>query len=256
MPEMPAHSLPAEQGSKMADQNLVILTGAGISAESGISTFRGAGGLWETHRFEDLASPEGFARDPALVHRFYNQRRAQLHEVRPNAAHLALAALERAWVSRGDFLLVTQNVDDLHERAGSARLLHMHGELRKLRCTLCGEVMAWQEAAGEDTACPVCARTGGMRPDIVWFGEMPYHMPEIDAALMGANVFCSIGTSGNVYPAAGFAAEAAGNGRGCVLFSVDISPATSGIFDEIITAPATAGVPEFLRRLGIQGGQK
>ena len=170
----------------MKQQNLVILTGAGISAESGISTFRDAGGLWETHRFEDLASPQGFARDPALVHRFYNLRRAQLRVVQPNAAHVALATLERAWAARGDFLLVTQNVDDLHERAGSQRLLHMHGELRKLRCAACGEVTPWQDDAGTDTPCPGCARAGAMRPDIVWFGEMPYHMEEIGAAMVQA----------------------------------------------------------------------
>lgn len=235
----------------MGRRNLVILTGAGISAESGISTFRDAGGLWETHRFEELASPEGFAADPALVHRFYNQRRAQLHVVAPNPAHLALAAIEQAWQGQGDFLLVTQNVDNLHERAGSTRLLHMHGELRKLRCGKCGAVVPWVDDAGEESVCRSCARPGGMRPDIVWFGEMPYHLPEIYAALAEAEIFCTIGTSGIVYPAAGFVAEAAGNGRGCVLFNVDAKPASPGLFDEIITAPASIGVPELRRRLGV-----
>ncbi len=231
-------------------QNIVILTGAGASAESGISTFRDAGGLWERHRFEDLASPEGFARDPVLVHRFYNQRRAQLRAVSPNAGHEALAVLEQNW--RGGFLLVTQNVDDLHERAGSRRLVHMHGELRKLRCAACNAVHEWQDDAGTDTACPACTRVGAMRPDIVWFGEMPYHMGEISAALAQADVFCAIGTSGVVYPAAGFAAEAKRNRRGCILYEVNPQPAAHDLFDHAIAAPATLGVPELLRQLGIK----
>ncbi len=236
----------------MQRQNLVVLTGAGVSAESGISTFRDAGGLWETHRFEELASPEGFSRDPVLVHRFYNLRRGQLAVVRPNAAHLALATVERAWARRGDFLLVTQNVDDLHERAGSRALLHMHGELRKLRCGICDAVRAWEADAGVDTACPACGNTGTMRPDIVWFGEMPYHMQRIGAALAQADVFCAIGTSGTVYPAAGFAATAARNRRGCELYEINPKPARDS-FDHVIAAPATLGVAEFMRRLGIEG---
>jgi NAD-dependent deacetylase len=237
----------------MRQGNLVILTGAGISAESGISTFRDAGGLWETHRFEDLASPAGFARDPALVHRFYNLRRAQLREVRPNAAHLALAALERAWAGHGDFLLVTQNVDDLHERAGSRQMLHMHGELRKLRCGGCHAVSSWEEAAGTDTHCPVCAKAGRMRPDIVWFGEMPYYTERINAALAQADIFCAIGTSGLVYPAAGFVSQAGCNGRDCELYEINPQPAGRGIYDHVIAAPATLGVPALLDRLGIKG---
>lgn len=232
--------------------NLVILTGAGISAESGISTFRDAGGLWETHRFEDLASPEGFASDPALVHRFYNLRRAQLPVVRPNAAHHGLAALERAWAGRGAFLLITQNVDDLHERAGSSKVLHMHGELRKLRCA-CDSVTVWEADAGTTTACPACGKAGAMRPDIVWFGEMPFHMERIAAALAQADVFCAIGTSGTVYPAAGFAAEAARNRRGCALYEINPKPSAQHLFDHVIAAPATLGVAEFIRQLGIEG---
>ena len=237
----------------MERRNLVILTGAGISAESGISTFRDAGGLWETHSFEDLASPEGFSRDPRLVHRFYNLRRGQLRVVRPNAAHAGLAALERAWVGRGDFLLVTQNVDDLHERAGSRDVLHMHGELRKLRCAACDAVCDWEADAGVKTACPACGRAGAMRPDIVWFGEVPYHMPRIEAALAGADIFCAIGTSGTVYPAAGFAAAAGCNRRGCELYEINPAPAGGDLYDHVIGAPATAGVAEFLHRLGIEG---
>ena len=237
----------------MQQRNLVVLTGAGVSAESGISTFRDAGGLWETHRFEELASPRGFARDPALVHRFYNLRRGQLRVVRPNAAHLALAALERGWAGRGEFLLVTQNVDDLHERAGSGAVLHMHGELRKLRCAACGAVRVWEADAGVETVCAACGKAGVMRPDIVWFGEVPYHMPRIEAALAGADVFCAIGTSGVVYPAAGFAAAAGCNRRGCDLYEINPEPAGRGVYDHIIAAPATLGVPEFLRLLGIEG---
>lgn len=231
--------------------NLVILTGAGMSAESGISTFRDAGGLWETHRFEDLASPEGFARGPELVHRFYNLRRAQLREVRPNAAHEALATLERVWATRGDFLLVTQNVDDLHERAGSQNLLHMHGELRKLRCAACNAVAQWAEDAGTDTECPACRHKGAMRPDIVWFGEMPYYMEPVFAALAQADVFCAIGTSGVVYPAAGFAAQAARNGKGCALYEINPAPTGAGLYEHVIAAPATRGVAAFMRRMGI-----
>jgi NAD-dependent deacetylase len=235
----------------MKQRNLVILTGAGISAESGISTFRDAGGLWETHSFEELASPQGFARDPALVHRFYNLRRAQLGVVRPNTAHLALVELERAW--EGDFLLVTQNVDDLHERAGSLRLAHMHGELRKLRCVACAEICLWEGDAGTATACAACGQAGAMRPDIVWFGEVPYHMDEIGAALAQADVFCAIGTSGMVYPAAGFAATAARNRRGCVLYEINPKPSGNDVFDQVIAAPACMGVPELLRLLNIKG---
>ncbi len=231
--------------------NIVVLTGAGISAESGISTFRAADGLWENHRIEDVASPEGFLRDPALVHHFYNLRRAQLHEVESNRAHLALAALERAWRGRGEFLLVTQNVDDLHERAGSTALLHMHGELRKLLCAACEETGPWLADSGVETLCPACG-AAAMRPDIVWFGEIPYHMDEIVAALDRADVFCAIGTSGVVYPAAGFAAEARRNGRGCVLYEINPAPTGGHYFDHVIAATAGEGVPEFLRRLGVE----
>ena len=236
----------------MIRRNLVVLTGAGISAESGISTFRDAGGLWENHRLEDVATPEGFEADPDLVHRFYNARRAQLHQVAPNAAHFALAALERAWAGRGDFLLVTQNVDDLHERAGSARLLHMHGELRRLRCAACGYTHRHEDEAGAHLACPACGEDGVMRPDIVWFGEIPYHMDEIAAALDAADTFCAIGTSGLVYPAAGFAAEARHNGRGCTLIEINPNPTGAAVFDHVIAAPATRGVADFLRFLDLE----
>jgi len=228
--------------------NLVILTGAGISAESGISTFRDAGGLWENHRIEDVASPRAFRLDPETVHRFYNLRRAQLKTVRPNAAHDALAALERAWEGQGDFLLVTQNVDDLHERAGSRNLVHMHGELRRMRCAACGDARAHEEDITTAMACAACLRAGQMRPDIVWFGEIPYHMDRIARALDSADIFCAIGTSGVVYPAAGFAEAARRNRRDCR--TVEINPApTGGSFSEIIAANAAAGVPRWIESL-------
>ena len=182
--------------------NIVILTGAGISAESGLATFRGPDGLWEGHRIEDVATPEAFARDPALVQAFYDARRARLKSVEPNAAHRALARLDAQWP--GDLLIVTQNVDDLHERAGARRVLHMHGELQSAWCLGCDGRTRWEGDLGHDPACPACGAVGQMRPDIVWFGEMPYEMDRIDRALMAADMFVSIGTSGAVYPAAGF----------------------------------------------------
>ena len=183
-------------------RNIVILTGAGVSAESGVATFRGPDGLWEGHRVEDVATPEAFKRDPALVHAFYDARRAKLGTVEPNAAHKALAKLDTEWP--GELLLVTQNVDDLHERAGSNRLIHMHGELTSGWCLACDERFPWSGPMGEAAACPSCSREGHVRPDIVWFGEMPYEMDRIEESLRDCDLFVSIGTSGAVYPAAGF----------------------------------------------------
>jgi NAD-dependent deacetylase len=228
--------------------NLVVLTGAGISAESGISTFRDANGLWETHRIEDVATPGAFRRDPETVHRFYNLRRAQLKSVEPNAAHYALAALERAWAGRGEFLLVTQNVDDLHERAGSKNLRHMHGEIRKLLCTACGNVRAHHEDAATALPCAACRRPGHLRPDIVWFGEMPYHMDDIQTALDAADLFAAIGTSGLVYPAAGLAELARHNGRGCETVEINPNP-TGGLFRTVIAETATIGVSRWIESL-------
>ena len=181
---------------------IVVLTGAGISAESGVRTFRDQGGLWEDHRIEDVATPEGFARDPGLVQRFYNARRSQLRDVAPNPAHLALARLERE--CSGELMVVTQNVDDLHARAGTRKLIHMHGELRKARCLGCGGVSAWEEDLDGGSRCPRCGRVGALRPHIVWFGEIPLEMERIFEALERCDLFIAIGTSGNVYPAAGF----------------------------------------------------
>ena len=207
-------------------RNIVILTGAGISAESGVATFRGPDGLWEGHRVEDVATPEAFRRDPALVHAFYDARRARLASVEPNAAHHALARLDSEW--RGELLLITQNVDDLHERAGSKRLLHMHGELTSGWCLACDERFSWAGPMGQDADCPACQTTGQVRPDIVWFGEMPYEMDRIEAALQGCDLFVSIGTSGAVYPAAGFVQTARYCGAHCV--EINLEPSQGSIF--------------------------
>jgi len=221
---------------------IVILTGAGISAESGLATFRGPGGLWEGHRVEDVCTPRALARDPALVHRFYDLRRAALETVLPNAAHHALARLEREWP--GDLLLVTQNVDDLHERAGSRALVHMHGALRSALCAACGHRRDWQGSLPPGTACPACAAPA-MRPDIVFFEEIPYHMEEIEAALARAGLFVSIGTSGAVYPAAGFVRMARACGARTLELNLEPS-AGSGWFDEVRHGPASEIVPRWV----------
>jgi NAD-dependent deacetylase len=184
--------------------DIVVLTGAGISAESGLPTFRGSDGLWEGHKLEEVATPRAFASRPDLVQRFYNLRRRSLLDpsVAPNPAHLALARLERALPGR--VLVVTQNIDDLHERAGSRAVLHMHGELLKARCTDCEAVLPWRQDIETASVCPSCAASGRLRPHVVWFGEMPLWLPEIEAALSCCRLFVAVGTSGVVYPAAGF----------------------------------------------------
>lgn len=193
----------------MAAIDIVVLTGSGISAESGLSTFRDKDGIWAKYDYREVATPEGFAANPRLVHEFYNQRRRAVRTVEPNPAHFALARLESALAERGGGLtLVTQNVDNLHERAGSKNLLHMHGEMAKVRCNRCSGVMTWTDDLSVETACPACGVAGGMRPHVVWFGEMPLFMPEIASAIARADHFVSIGTSGSVYPAAGFVGEA------------------------------------------------
>lgn len=183
-------------------RSIVILTGAGISAESGLATFRGPDGLWEGHRVEDVATPEAYARDPLLVQQFYNARRAKLQEVEPNAAHKALVRLEQ--MSAGEVLIVTQNVDDLHGRAGSQNLIHMHGELRRSRCTACNHIELCLTDLQLNSRCGHCTSVGTVRPHIVWFGEMPLEMERIETALADCDLFMAIGTSANVYPAAGF----------------------------------------------------
>jgi NAD-dependent deacetylase len=207
-------------------RNILILTGAGVSAESGVATFRGPDGLWEGHRVEDVATPEGFARDPDLVQRFYDQRRARLKEVEPNAAHEALARLDAEWP--GDLLIVTQNVDDLHERAGAKRLLHMHGELKSAWCLNCDARVPWEKDLSGGPACPACGAAGMIRPDIVWFGEIPYQMDRIERSLMNADLFVSIGTSGAVYPAAGYVQTA--RYRGAHTLEMNLDPSQGSYF--------------------------
>lgn len=227
-------------------RNIVILTGAGVSAESGLTTFRAADGLWEDHRVEDVATPEAYRRNPELVHRFYDARRARLAEVEPNAAHRALARLDAQW--EGELLLITQNVDDLHERAGSKRLLHMHGELTNGWCLACDQRFSWVGPMGEVATCPQCAVQGRVRPDIVWFGEMPYEMDRIEDALRKADLFVSIGTSGAVYPAAGFVQTA--RYCGARTLEMNLEPSLgSTLFDEGRIGPAGKLVPEWVDEL-------
>lgn len=230
---------------------LIVLSGAGLSAESGVATFRGSDGLWEGHRIEDVATPEAFQKQPEMVQRFYNLRRAALKNVQPNAAHEALVRLEQAWP--GAFLHVTQNVDDLNERAGATKLLHMHGQLKKIRCIWCRSVMPWDEDLTTSTPCPDCAKPGKLRPDIVWFGEMPYYIDEIMRALQTADIFLCIGTSGLVYPAAGFVRLAAEHG--CQrLIEVNLqATGISGQFTEQRLGPATLEVPKLVNELLSEG---
>ncbi|CAM3234962.1 NAD-dependent protein deacylase [Sphingomonas antarctica] len=265
----------------MTPRNIVILTGAGISAESGLATFRGPGGLWEGHRVEDVCTPDALRHDAELVHRFYDERRAALDRVEPNAAHVALARLDAEW--SGELLIVTQNVDDLHERAwqhlsrhpgesrgpssepgvrpegwipafagmtagGRApRLIHMHGELKSALCAACGARRAWLEGLPPATLCADCGRPA-LRPDIVFFGEMPYRMEEIDAAVSRANLFVSIGTSGAVYPAAGFVRTASYHGAQTLEMNLDPS-AGSIYFDTTRIGPASTLVPAWVDQL-------
>ena len=242
-------------GSKVCTdmiENIVILTGAGISAESGLQTFRAADGLWEGHRVEDVATPGAYRRNPALVHQFYDARRARLAEVVPNPAHEALARLDADW--SGELLIVTQNVDDLHERAGARRLLHMHGELLSAWCQSCDDRYEWDGPMGEGAHCPRCARAGQVRPDIVWFGEMPYDMERIDAALINADLFVSIGTSGAVYPAAGFVQTA--RYRGARTLEINLEPSQGSVFfDERRYGPASVEVPRWVDELLAQSAQ-
>ncbi len=254
----------------MTAKTIVILTGAGISAESGLSTFRDNNGLWCNHRIEDVATPEAFDRDPALVHRFYNMRRAQLRDVHPNAAHLALAKLAQEW--KGRVCIITQNVDDLHERAiasklvspakagilnspqdprfrGDDKILHMHGELKKARCLASEEHFEWLEDMDESSICPCCKKPGRLRPHIVWFGEMPFYMDLIHAILSKCDLFMSIGTSGNVYPAAGFVQLVRAHGRGHTV-ELNMEPSQGHtLFKEKIYGPASQTVPAYVERL-------
>lgn len=226
-------------------KKIVILTGAGISAESGLGTFRDEGGLWAQHRIEDVATPEGFARNPDLVHRFYNARRAQARGATPNTAHHALARLEQDF--KGEVILVTQNVDGLHEAAGSRRVMHMHGFLEGALCAQCDARWPAPLEMAQHMQCPQC-RAQAVRPDIVWFGEMPYQMDEIYTHLAEADLFAAIGTSGNVYPAAGFVQEA--NGFGAQTVELNLEPsATVSQFGQTIFGKATDTVPAWVDSL-------
>ena len=226
--------------------NIVILTGAGISAESGLATFRGPDGLWEGHRVEDVCTPQALARDPALVLNFYDMRRRALAGARPNPAHDALARLDAHWP--GELLIVTQNVDDLHERAGAKRLLHIHGELRSALCRACGARSRFEGDMIGGPPCPACGDCGALRPDIVFFGEIPYHMDEIEAALSEADLFVSIGTSGAVYPAAGFVQLARAVGADTLELNLEPSAGTA-LFAASEFGTASALVPGWVDRL-------
>jgi NAD-dependent protein deacetylase/lipoamidase len=228
--------------------NIVVLTGAGISRESGLDTFRDPDGIWAKVNVEDVATPMAFARNPGLVHEFYNSRRRQLlsGSVHPNRAHLALAELQRFW--NGKVLLVTQNIDDLHERAGSVGVLHIHGELLKARCSSCQRLTECIEDLSAETKCSGCGRSATMRPHVVWFGEMPMHMDFVQRALEQADLFISIGTSGTVYPAAAFVETA----RSCGAHTVELnleSSANASLFDEALYGPATKVVTEYVKQL-------
>ena len=239
-PPVPVHPL--------TPGGIVILTGAGISAESGIPTFRASDGLWENHRVEDVAAPQGFARNPALVHRFYNARRRRLlsPEIQPNPAHRALSELEHRFPAA--VTVVTQNIDNLHERGGSERVIHMHGELLKGRCTFCRSVFNVENDLSLAASCPECSRRGGLRPDVVWFGEMPHRMDEIDTLLKQCALFVSVGTSGNVYPAAGFVETASRAGARTI--EVNLEPSSmENAFGEHRYGKAGLLVPQLVEEL-------
>ncbi len=224
---------------------IVVLTGAGISKESGLDTFRDADGIWSKVRIEDVATYEAFVKDPRRVHAFYNERRRGLlgAGVQPNAAHAALARLEREWP--GEVLVVTQNIDNLHERAGTTKLIHMHGELLKAECEHCRSILVWHEDMSRDMRCDICGRAAGLRPHVVWFGEMPLEMDRIGEALARAGLFVSIGTSGNVYPAAGFVSETRARGTPSVELNLEPSEGAS-LFTHTIHGPASQVVPAFV----------
>ena len=229
-------------------KSIVVLTGAGISAESGIKTFRDSQGLWEDHPIEDVASPAGFARDPTLVHAFYNQRRRQLLSpgLRENAAHRALGRLEQAFT--GEFLLVTQNIDDLHERGGSRNIVHMHGEILKQRCVHCRSVHEVRGDLAISDVCPSCQTMGTLRPHIVWFGEIPFQMDKIETAVQRCDLFLSIGTSGSVYPAAGLVRLA--NQFGAMTMETNLEPSAQGSsFRKAVYGRATEIVPRLVDQL-------
>ncbi|WP_436792199.1 NAD-dependent deacylase [Caulobacter sp. RL271] len=228
---------------------IFVLTGAGVSAESGLGTFRDKDGVWTKYDLSEVATPEGFARNPALVRDFYNARRANLAGAAPNAAHVALARLEAGLAARGGELwLCTQNVDDLHEKAGSQRVIHMHGELAVTRCHHCQATRPDTQALTAEAVCAACGRDGGARPHVVWFGETPLFMDAIEDALADADLFVSIGTSGSVYPAAGFVSEA--RAMGIATCEINLEPSSNAyVFDEKVYGPASETVPAWVERV-------
>ena len=228
---------------------IVVLSGAGLSAESGIETFRAADGLWENHSVDAVATREGFTADPKLVHKFYNDRRRQLKEVKPNAAHYALAKLET--MPGIELFHVTQNIDDLCERAGATNLVHMHGELLKCRCLRCAKIIQWERDVSIRIACPECgfkSEWGGIRPHIVWFGEMPLYMKEIEDALSNCDLFVAVGTSGLVYPAANFVQMVKSAKAKTLLLNKDPA-ANNRLFDDVIVGKASEVVPQWVESL-------
>ena len=227
-------------------KNIVVLTGAGLSAESGLGTFRDEDGIWTKYDLNEVATPEGFAANPEKVHDFYNARRAGVKDAEPNAAHIALAKLEAAYP--GKTLMVTQNIDALLEHAGAKKIIHMHGELLKALCTTCGGSYPWLGDMSTRSQCEECYDNGSVRPDVVWFGEMPYQMESIMDALEACDLFISIGTSGTVYPAAGFVAEARDAGAHTVELNLEPSEGAS-LFHEQINGPATEIVPQYVAKL-------
>ena len=229
----------------MRDKDVVVLTGAGISAESGVKTFRDNDGLWENYRIEDVATPQAWLHDSELVWKFYQARRRQMNEVEPNPAHEALAKLES---ELDGFTLITQNVDDLHERGGSKSVIHMHGRLETLRCEKSGQIenrMDDSDLKDEYAFCNCCTEPSRMRPDIVWFGEMPMHMEEIYAAVESCDVFVVVGSSGHVYPAAGMVNIARSSGAHTILVNYEM-PVNGYDFDEVHLGKAGELLPELV----------
>lgn len=227
-------------------QSIVVLTGAGLSAESGLATFRDSGGIWAQYDYKDVATPEGFQRNPNLVYEFYNMRRREGSTAQPNEAHRALARLERDF--GGDLLIVTQNIDTLHEAAGTRNLVHMHGDMATVQCSHCDARLPWTEDLTAELSCPECELIGGLRPNVVWFGEMPHDMEKIADAVSRCDLFVSVGTSGNVYPAAGFVAAALEAGAHTVELNLEPSDTVS-YFAEARHGPATQVVPAFVEEL-------
>lgn len=236
----------------MSYKHILVLTGAGISAESGIPVFRAEDGLWENHRVEDVATPEGFERNPQLVHDFYNTMRRSVKEKQPNPAHLALTKLQTELEKQGGTVtIVTQNIDDLHEKAQSHNVIHMHGELNSILCQHCGKSYEWHEDCDGTTVCKFCGHKT-MRPDIVWFGEIPYHMEAIEREIQKCDLFMAIGTSGVVYPAAGFVSYCSRQGKPCLEFNLT-SSANSGVFTQSYLGKAGTTLPAFVDYLLTHG---